>query len=123
MGKVGKPRKWKTEKEFERDIDAYLKHCEENGEPPLVVGFAVFSKCDKDTVVQTGKRYPVPYKKLITACEQRLVQGGLTGKYNPTVMIFLAKNNHGYRDKQDVEHSGNISITQLLTELGNESES
>lgn len=119
MGKRGKPRKWKTAEDFERDILAYLRHCEESGEPPLVVGFANYCGTIKDTVIETSKRYPEPYKRLLQACEQRLVMGGLTGKYNPTVMIFLAKNNHGYKDKQEMEHSGNISITQLLAGLDN----
>jgi len=43
--------------------------------------------------------------------EQTLVNRTLTGKYNPQFAIMTAKNVCGWRDKQDVDHSGGQSIT------------
>lgn len=45
-------------------------------------------------------------KALEAQQEDMLTNGGLTGSHNPTMAIFLLKNNHGYTDKTQQELSG-----------------
>ena len=45
----------------------------------------------------------------------RLGREGASGEHaiNPTVWIFNMKNRFGWRDKQDIEHSGGVKIAYL----------
>ena len=36
--------------------------------------------------------------------------GGLKNKLNVAMAIFNLKNNYGWKDKQEVEHSGGVSL-------------
>lgn len=41
-----------------------------------------------------------PIKKGMEILKHRIIKKGLTNKYNPTMSIFILKNNHGMEDKQ-----------------------
>ncbi len=45
-------------------------------------------------------------KKIDEELENRLFKFALVNKVNPTMAIFSLKNNYGWKDKQDIEHSG-----------------
>lgn len=49
-------------------------------------------------------------KKIDEELENRLVTAGLKNKMNPTIVIFSLKNNYGWKDKQETEHTGGISL-------------
>lgn len=55
------------------------------------------------------------YKKKIYDLGESLAYGSLE-KGNAAAWIFIAKNVLGFRDKQDIEHSGNIGIADALLE-------
>lgn len=50
-------------------------------------------------------------KKIKDIFENRVNVGGLTNKLNPTMCIFNLKNNYNWKDKQELEQSGNVSVT------------
>ena len=52
-------------------------------------------------------------KRLENIRRDNLCKSALTGKFNPTFSIFYAKNEFGMKDKQDVEHSGEIKFGGL----------
>lgn len=57
-------------------------------------------------------------KRIKSILETRLNLGGLKGKLNPTMTIFNLKNNYGWRDKTEVEESGEKRViveTRLAT--------
>jgi len=49
------------------------------------------------------------YKKAKELQKEMLVNNALDGQYNSTFAIFTAKNITDMRDKQDVEHSGEVT--------------
>ena len=50
-------------------------------------------------------------------CENDLTNNGLTGKYNPTMAIFLLKVNHNKVEKQHIETSGTNFIEEMLKDI------
>lgn len=54
-------------------------------------------------------------KKIDSELENRLFKLGLSGKANPTLVIFGLKNNYGWKDRQELGHTGippsNINVT------------
>ena len=44
-------------------------------------------------------------KKIHNILESRQFIGGLTGGHNPAVAIFGLKNNYGWKDKQEIDHT------------------
>ena len=46
-------------------------------------------------------------KKAKDIVKNRLVQQGLDGVANPTMAIFILKNNHNFTDKQQTDHMNN----------------
>ena len=60
-------------------------------------------------------------KKIESELENRLFKLGLKGKANATLVIFGLKNNYGWSDKQEIEHSGlpeKIEISVDKSETG-----
>lgn len=55
-------------------------------------------------------------EELSNAWWERLGRKGASGEsdINPTTWIFNMKNRFGWRDKQDVEHSGKVGVEGLL---------
>jgi len=117
MAEIGRPKKLNDPKELYDGIEEYKKHCKENKEPFTIIGLAVFMDMAKDTIIEYGKKeeFSDPYKKAMNIAEEHLVKYSLTGKYNPTVSIFLMKNNHGYADKQEIKHSGDEDAPPVWT--------
>lgn len=52
-------------------------------------------------------------KKARAIIKQRIIKGGLKNDYNPTMSIFILKNNHDMKDKQEREYSGSINIPPI----------
>ena len=105
MNKVGRPMKFKSVEELQTKIDNYFKECNENNEIYTVTGLAMALDTDRQTLVNYSNReeYFDTIKKAKQKIENQMVNRALTGVYNPTVSIFLMKNNFGYVDKQEQE--------------------
>jgi len=64
--------------------------------------------------------------KIDSILESRVVNLAMSGKANATFSIFMMKNNHGWRDKQEHEHSGGFEIKtsekskKKIDEIGND---
>jgi len=52
-----------------------------------------------------------PIKKANALIKNRIIKKGLTNKYNPTMAIFVLKNNHDMKDKQEVEQ--NLTVKDI----------
>lgn len=52
-------------------------------------------------------------KKSKALIKQRILKQGLNNKYNPTMAIFVLKNNHDMKDKQEIHNSGSINIPPI----------
>ena len=53
-----------------------------------------------------------PIKKAKDIIKDRIIDNGLNNEYNPTMSIFILKNNHGMKDKSEVKQT-NIDKTNL----------
>lgn len=61
-------------------------------------------------------------KKIDTIFEERLFAKALKNEANATIAIFGLKNNHGWKDKQEVDHTTNgESLNNLKIEIVNAS--
>ena len=63
-----------------------------------------FAKVDNDL----GKQFSNTLEAIKIKQERMLLSGGLKGDYNANITKLMLAN-HGYSDKQELEHSGNIA--------------
>lgn len=84
---------------------------------PTLARFAANINVDRDTLKEWANKidesgtlvhpeFSAAYKKAKDLQEALLVEGGLAGAYETPFAIFTAKNVIGWKDKQDMEHTG-----------------
>lgn len=98
-------------------IDEYHMFCIQNDIKPDMVGMALAIGVDRTTLwrwesgeVNKPKAVCNALKKGREINEMMMVQMMQNGKINPVTGIFLLKNNHGYRDQQDVVITPNTPL-------------
>lgn len=115
----GAPRQYKTVEELEEVIEEYFETDAYMGEgdnrvfAPTVSGLAyalnlsrqgLLNYEERPEFVDTIKRAKA---RIARTLEQRLYGNNVTG------IIFNLKNNYGWNDKQQIEHSGKLGIEDL----------
>lgn len=83
---------------------------------PTLTNFAKKIGVARCTIYEWAERHPEfsdAVKRAQELQEEILMQNGLFGGYEKTFAIFTAKNVLGWRDKQDVEHSGGMNIGSM----------
>lgn len=118
MADTGRPPKYKTAESMQEAIDEYFRDCEydedgnvrENIKPPTVSGLAyhlgfldrksVSEYAHKDEFTDTIKKARMRIEQYL---ETRLTSNAVAG------IIFNLKNNFGWKDKSEIEHSGNLA--------------
>ena len=53
-----------------------------------------------------NERFSDAFEIMMSKQESQLMKAGVTGKGNSTFIAFILKNNHGYKDKTEMAHSG-----------------
>jgi hypothetical protein len=124
----GRPRKFETVEAMQEAIDAYFKKCDErkrkvydkkaqeiveivDPEPYTIEGLALaLDFADRNSLLdyEKEKGYEAFFrtvKKAKLKVQKNKVTNGLDGNYNPVVTLFDLKNNHGYKDKQEFDHT------------------
>jgi DNA-binding XRE family transcriptional regulator len=126
---AGRPRAFKDEAKLRADIEEYLETAERAEVPITMAGLAVHLGCCRDTLVayergeydDSAAQYSVAIKRAKTVIEADKLEKALLGKYNPAVAIFDLKNNHGYKDAKQLEHSGPdgdpLPVSQINADL------
>jgi hypothetical protein len=120
----GRPREIKNPKQFDRRAEGYFEECRTNGEPILLTGLiralGLSSRSALDNY-ETRPEFVNSVKKAKLRVEEEY-EKRLQGQ-SPTGAIFALKN-FGWRDQQQIEHSGGLKIsTQVklaVMELENE---
>ena len=106
----GKPRKYSDVEVFQKKIDEYFQMCEEKDLDPTVVGIALAVGLQGRKVLldyEERPEYSEVIKRAKAKVEDIYVRRALGGKVNPAGAVFLLKNPpFGYRDVQEIEHSG-----------------
>lgn len=132
----GRPPKFKSVDELEVKIEAYFNSCwtqkiDHSGNPlylrnrkglktntPIniqtqpytITGLAVFLGVDRDTLMnyQAKSEFFGTIKRAKQRCEAYAEEQLFIGK-NVVGAIFNLKNNYGWKDKVETEHSGNLN--------------
>ena len=115
---AGRPRKYKSVEEMQKAIDNYFMQCDIKELPYTIAGLALalgfedrhallyyMEYTDEDDI-----KFSATIKRAKTKIESNVVQNMLLGKYNPTGSIFSLKNNFNYKDKQEVENTGEQTL-------------
>jgi hypothetical protein len=117
---AGRPLKFKSVKVLEEKIDKYFKDCDAKEKPYTITGLAVALDTSRETLCNYEKKekYFDTIKRAKARCEQWVEENMLMNKSNATASIFSLKNNYGWRDKNEVDHtSSDGSMTPSKIEI------
>ena len=116
---AGRPNKYKSVEDMDKAKNEYFYNCDRDKEPYTMTGLALslgfldrkslIDYCDYTDDEDVAFLHSIKRAKMI--CEQNIEKGLLSGKYNATGAIFNLKNNYGWKDKQEVEQSGELNNT------------
>ena len=136
---AGRPTKYKEE--FIKKVDEYLATChfeigefhKTRGEKsdtyervaninlPKIEGFSQFIDIAIPTLLEWEKLYP-PFSNALDKIRREqhniLVDGGVAGMLNPTIVKLMLSSNHGYREKMDTDVTSGGDKLQIV--LANE---
>lgn len=110
---VGRPSLYNEE--LQAKADQYLLGHEEQGDViPSHAGLACWLGVAKSTIYEWKKTFPA-FSDTLEAIQSKqetiALNKGLTGAFNATITKLVLAN-HGYSDKQEIEHSGKIETKQ-----------
>ena len=110
----GRPRKYETPEEMETVLTEYFQECTDNDEWPLVTGLTLYlgfaGRKSLYEYINKYKEFSNLLKRALTTVE--LAYESKLSTTTPTGAIFALKN-MGWRDKQELEHSGNVKVDLL----------
>ncbi len=108
--KGGRPKKYKEAEIMQQKINKYFEECNKNNEPYTVTGLCLALDICRDTLLEYSKdeKFSDTIKKAKLKVENYLERHLITDS-STTGIIFNLKNNFGWTDKQQLEHSGNIN--------------
>jgi hypothetical protein len=94
----------------------YIETYEQHGDAiPSIEGLSVVLGVNRSTIYEwrtEHKEFSDMLESLLSAQARKLMNGGLTGDFQPTIAkLVLAK--HGYHDKQDTEISGGVEVRTI----------
>jgi len=116
---MARPTKY-NEEMLEKAREYIVTHQEVGDEVPSVEGLAFFLNVNRDTLYEWAIEYDEFSDTLGTIKNKQarlLISGGLTGAYNAAITKLMLYN-HGYSEKQEIEHSGGIVFVAGNSELG-----
>ncbi|MCK4816090.1 hypothetical protein KA005_09980 [bacterium] len=110
--KIGRPKgTWvRYSPKHRKVLLAGLKKYLAETEYPQLAEFCYRSDVDRAMIYQWDE-FINTRKKLREKQQASLVHNTLAGKFNPAMAIFCLKNNHGWRDTQEIEHKGTVALT------------
>lgn len=129
MADVGRPSEYKEEYIEKVDdylaerIDYYDTETEKfKVQIPTLEGFALYIGVNKTSLYEWEKKHPLfsnALEKIRTEQQQRLLDNGLSGAYNPTIAKLVLSANHGMREKTDVTTDDKQITFNLVTDVSN----
>jgi len=112
----GRPDKWSSPEELQTLLQSYFDKCDEENEPYTITGLCLHLGTTREVLNNWGKdknihpKPPEMVAMIVEAklrCEDWIVRKMLTGKANPIASIFNLKNNHGWKDKSELDTTSN----------------
>lgn len=117
---TGRPPKYETPEEMQPLIDKYFDDCDARGEPYTVPGIADDLGFEsRQSLFDYGKKPEFSYtlKKAKQRIERQRNITMLKGEGSAAGHIFDLKNNFGWVDKTETEHTGNIVFNANATDI------
>lgn len=108
----GKPRIFKTEKEFIDVFLAYIEDTKVKKELPNIAGFVVFADIGRQTFYDYEDKYPYTFKKINDILENATIN---CKEVSDTFKIFYMKNKFDYKDRQEID--ANVKTQEIRVEL------
>lgn len=99
-----------------KDGSSVDKTEEEAAPLPTIRKFANSIGVDHTTLLEWCKKYPefsTAYNKAREAQKEFIIENALRDNYSGYFAGLLMKNMFGWRDKTDVEHSGEVKVTHM----------
>lgn len=83
---------------------------------PTVGDFCEYLNIDRHTLAEYAEKeaYSATVKRIYARIEERKYNALINGEGNTTGLIFDLKCNHGWKDKQVIEHEGEVIVTLNL---------
>lgn len=118
---AGRPLKYQSVEDMQRDIDKYFAECDEKGKPYTVSGLAYAIGTNRQTLINYEERDEfIDTIKGAKAKIEIFNEEMLYDRNTPTTgVIFNLKNNYGWKDKQEIEAEVNSSVN-INIELSDE---
>lgn len=138
IGNSGQSKRWETPEELQEDIDKYFDECDsktvevydkssqevvkvKKQTPYTIEGLCDVLDCERMTLLNYEKKegyeeFFYTIKKAKLKIQRNKIERGLDGDSNPAVTIFDLKNNHGYRDKSEVDQSLTLKEQPLFSD-------
>jgi len=99
-------RAFETKEDFINKFKEYVIDCKSKRNLPNVAGFCVYCDINRDTFYAQEEYYSDTYKKVNDILEDATINAR---DINDTFKIFYMKNKFGYKDRQELEHSGEVN--------------
>lgn len=116
---MARPRQYTSAEQMQAVIDSYFEECDEQDKPYSVSGLCyaldmdrltLLRYCDRDeteTDSELSNTIKRAKARILAQQEERL----LSGKGSTVGLIFSMKNNHGWKDTQDINANVNDTVT------------
>lgn len=115
----GRPKAYIEVEVMQQKIDKYFNDCDRENEPYTVTGLCLALDITRETLSEYSKKdeFSDTIKKAKLKVENYLEKSLITTG-PATGIIFNLKNNFGWKDKQEIEHSGEVNnpFKDLTTE-------
>lgn len=107
---AGRPRKYTSVEDMERDIERYFQECKVEGRPYTITGLALALDMDRDSLLnyeknEDYKEFFGTVKRAKQKCQNYAEECLFTGKANIAGVIFNMKNNYGWVDKHEIDQT------------------
>jgi predicted transcriptional regulator len=109
---VGRPLKYTSVEEMQKDIDQYFAECDEKNKPYTVSGLAYALGTTRRTLLDYQEKDD--FSHTIKSAKAKIELFNEEMLYNKDVsttgVIFNLKNNYGWKDKQEIEAEVNSEV-------------
>lgn len=117
--RMGRPRIFENVDAMRASFQSYVAECRGDDRPLTISGWAAFIGCGTNSLSAYYKHGGYKegrferhdpeiaqfYEYALAVVEADKLEKALVGKYNATITIFDLKNNHGWSDKQEIDHT------------------
>ena len=119
----GRPVLWKSAEQLEAGIKECQKWCEEKGKSFTLSRLAVFLGCDRQTLANYAVKdeFFGAIQKARQLAEATIEEKMMDSKTQVVGAIFIAKNNFGWKDRSEVDHTHTFDMSAVMGQIEGES--